>query len=138
MHNNINVCPVIERYCSLYRLDGSCAYPGGGCHEIVEQCGGCFLVVNNRCTVYPNPANVWKKPLGCPRRRKITHYERAKFYGTHIAKEKRLREEQTSETEITQKETRSYQKKGKKSPEKGRLGRIRKFRINLQERLKFW
>lgn len=138
MYKNTNVCPTIGRYCSLHRVDGSCAYPGGSCLDVVEQCGDCFLIVNNKCKIYPNPANAWKKPKGCPRRRKISHYERAKFYGTHIAKEKRLRKEQETEAKTTQKKTRSYQKKSKKSPKKGRLGRVRKFGINLQERLKFW
>jgi hypothetical protein len=137
MYKNTNVCPTIGRYCSLHRVDGSCAYPGGSCLDVVEQCGDCFLIVNNKCKIYPSPANVWKKPKGCPRRRKISHYERAKFYGTHIAKEKRLREEPASTKKDAEKETKTNSEESKKSSEKRGLGRIRKFGINLRERLKF-
>jgi len=138
MHCHGNVCPVIEKYCSLHRLDGSCAYPGGSCKDVVEQCEGCQYIINNRCKIYPNPSAKWKSRSGCPRRRqqkRLSNLERKKIYGTYIEKDKEFGRSKAKSEEI---ETKNAQEKGKSSVEGRKVGRIARFGINLVERLKFW
>ena len=81
MRNNTVVCPVVGRYCTLYKLNGNCAYPGGSCLDVVEQCEGCPNVINNRCKIYPNPPAKWKPKSGCPRRRrKLSSLDRKRIF----------------------------------------------------------
>jgi len=136
MHGISKECPVLGKFCSLYRNNGTCAYPGGICRPVVEQCGDCENIINGHCRVYPNPAAVWKKIRGCPRRRNITELERKKFYGTYIAKRNEQNKEQTFERKNEAKKETNAQKKSKKFSETGLLGKVRRFGINLRERLK--
>ena len=129
MHCHKYVCPVIEKYCSLHRLDGTCAYPGGSCLEVVEQCEGCPNIINNRCKIYPNPAAKWKSKSGCPRRRprkRLSNLERKKIYGTYT---KKAEEHRTSKTTVEKEEAKNTQEKSESPPKRRKVGRIKRFGI---------
>lgn len=134
MHCETHVCPVIGKFCSLYRMDGSCAYPGGKCKEVVEQCLSCHFIINNHCKIYPNPAVIWRKPKGCPRRRPITNFERAKFYGTHTEK---VQNTGTPKKKIKGEEDAKSVRKGESSVERAEMGRIGRFGRKLKKLLNF-
>jgi hypothetical protein len=114
-------CPRIDAYCALYKLDGTCAYPGGKCKPVVEECVDCKHIVDNICRIYPNPAAKWQKERACPRRHNITEFERRRHVKDLQAK--KYSKAKTQVANLQQKETRS---EDKKSPKTKKMGRFRK------------
>ena len=53
-------------FCKFMSQNG-CAYIGGACFEIVEQCEGCSRIVSydtgKFCSVYPHPAMKWRNGM---------------------------------------------------------------------------
>ncbi|HPC74333.1 MAG TPA: PxxKW family cysteine-rich protein [Syntrophales bacterium] len=58
------VCQTVKagRECAFMTKNG-CAFNGGTCHPIVEQCEGCARIftsdAGSYCMLYPHPAGKW-------------------------------------------------------------------------------
>jgi len=53
----------------MFMKKGGCAYNGGSCHPVVEQCQGCERAkefpAGVYCTVFPDPRAKWSNGSGC-------------------------------------------------------------------------
>lgn len=116
-------CPIIDTYCSLYRVDGSCAYPGGKCLEIVIECEGCRYIVSGHCRIYPNPSAKWQTKRGCPRMYRLSELER-KRHVTNFQKAKQDEETEEKEKGISEEEKGPKGQDPAKTEEMGRIRRI--------------
>ena len=125
-------CPVIDGYCSLHKVDGGCAYPGGKCKEVIAECAGCRFIVNNHCKIYPNLAAKWQTRRGCPRMYRMSNWEKTR-YGKNKEKKDR-KDEALQGKDQSQKAQKTEQKNQKTAPTKN-VGRIRRF---LKKLLNFY
>lgn len=116
-------CPIIDAFCSLYRVDGTCAYPGGRCGETVIECEGCRYIVGKHCRIYPNPSAKWQTRRGCPRMYRISTLER-KQHVKNFQKGKKNQEAKAKEKGISEKEKGPKGQEPTKTKEMGRIRRI--------------
>jgi hypothetical protein len=116
-------CPVINAFCSLHRVDGSCAYPGGRCKEIIAECEGCKFIVDRYCRIYPNPSARWQTRRGCPRKFRLSELEKQRYVKNKTQKTGKDKASQ-SETERQQKE--KERKRIEREIKTTDMGRIRR------------
>ena len=115
-------CPIIDSFCSLHRVDGSCAYPGGKCKEVVAECKDCKFIVNNHCQIYPNPAAKWQTRRGCPRRFRLSEWERLRYVKN---KSKKIGKDKALQQKIESEEREKERQRIEESIKTTSLGRIR-------------
>ena len=116
-------CPMIDAYCSLLRVDGSCAYPGGICNEIVIECKDCRYIVGKHCRIYPNPSAKWQTRRGCPRKYRLSPLER-KQYVKNFQKDNQDKTIEEKKKGIPEEKERPQGQKPAKTKEMGRIRRI--------------